>query len=237
MLNAQGSGTTKTAKEWSIYISNYKSKLKRLVADINANTSATGGGPASSATLSEYDLRFLAVMGEGFGQINQAVRINPFPEMPEAPSQSQGSIAQTAPTACSSQSTETSNVDVYVITEEEAVDNPTYIINENVRTEEQSDLVREVVSPSPTPVDNTSAPRRRSRTRQRSRPLAPLDEARRILSRVEMQRAAADTAQAQALAVIGQSLQSLAESHDRIGQSLSRLSDVAEQYFNSLLDR
>ncbi|KAL4721616.1 hypothetical protein ACJJTC_011669 [Scirpophaga incertulas] len=81
MLNAQGSGTTKTAKEWSIYISNYKSKLKRLVADINANTSATGGGPASSATLSEYDLRFLAVMGEGFGQINQAVCINPFPEM------------------------------------------------------------------------------------------------------------------------------------------------------------
>ncbi|KAL4702658.1 hypothetical protein ACJJTC_012287 [Scirpophaga incertulas] len=76
MLNSQGSGTTKT------YISNYKSKLKRLVADIHANTSATGGGPPSSATLSEYDLRFLAVMGEGFGQINQAVRINPFPEMP-----------------------------------------------------------------------------------------------------------------------------------------------------------
>ncbi|KAL4721322.1 hypothetical protein ACJJTC_005354 [Scirpophaga incertulas] len=106
MLNSQGSGTTKTVLQkngplvalyiniypqiHTYYISNYKSKLKRLVADINANTSATGGGPPSSATLSEYDLRFLAVMGEEFGQINQAVRINPFPEM--------GSVAQTAPT-------------------------------------------------------------------------------------------------------------------------------------------
>ncbi|XP_049885033.1 uncharacterized protein LOC126380006 [Pectinophora gossypiella] len=47
---------------------------------------------------------------------------------------------------------------------------------------------------------------RRSRYRYRSRPLAPLDEARRILSQVEKQRAAADAAQAEALKLIGQNL-------------------------------
>lgn len=49
-----------------------------------------------------------------------------------------------------------------------------------------------------------------------ARPMAPIDEARRILSQVELQRAAADAAQARALMLIG--------------QNLGRLADVAEMY-------
>lgn len=49
-----------------------------------------------------------------------------------------------------------------------------------------------------------------------ARPMAPIDEARRILSRVELQRAAADAAQARVLMLIG--------------QNLGRLADVAEMY-------
>lgn len=44
-----------------------------------------------------------------------------------------------------------------------------------------------------------------------ARPLAPLDEARRILSQVEMQRAESDAAMAAALQNIGQSLALIAD--------------------------
>lgn len=49
-----------------------------------------------------------------------------------------------------------------------------------------------------------------------ARPLAPLDEARRILSQVELQRAAADKASAQALA--------------QLGQQVGRIADILERY-------
>lgn len=48
-----------------------------------------------------------------------------------------------------------------------------------------------------------------------ARPMAPLDEARRILSQVELQRAAADADQARALHLIAQNLGRLADAADR----------------------
>lgn len=62
------------------YVSNYKSKLKKIVADINADASGTGGGPPRESSLSDVDRRFLGVMGPGFGQTDSTVRINPFPD-------------------------------------------------------------------------------------------------------------------------------------------------------------
>lgn len=63
------------------YVSNYKSKLKKIVSDINADASATGGGPPCGSSLSEADRRFLGILGPGFGLSNPLVRINPFPDM------------------------------------------------------------------------------------------------------------------------------------------------------------
>lgn len=107
LLNAEGTGTTKVPKDWSTvstfinntfildivfkfnfvllklcpqYVSNYKSKLKKIVADINADTSATGGGPPRGSNLSEVDQRFLAILGPGFGQTAPQVSVNPFPD-------------------------------------------------------------------------------------------------------------------------------------------------------------
>ncbi|KAL0879755.1 hypothetical protein ABMA27_003468 [Loxostege sticticalis] len=81
LLNAEGTGTTKVPKDWSTYVSNYKSKLKKIVADINADTSATGGGPPRGSNLSEVDQRFLAILGPGFGQTAPQVSVNPFPDV------------------------------------------------------------------------------------------------------------------------------------------------------------
>ncbi|XP_041971423.1 uncharacterized protein LOC121737347 [Aricia agestis] len=64
-------------------------------------------------------------------------------------------------------------------------------------------------------------PRQRRQKRVRTRPLAPLDEARRILSQVEMQRAAADAASAEGL--------------QNIGLNLGRLANIAEQYFQYIV--
>ncbi|KAJ8709358.1 hypothetical protein PYW07_009184 [Mythimna separata] len=80
LLNAEGSGTTKSAKEWSVYISNYKSKLKKIVADINIDAHATGGGPPRAINLTDTDTRFLALLGPGFGQTAPQVRVQPFPD-------------------------------------------------------------------------------------------------------------------------------------------------------------
>lgn len=63
------------------YVSNYKSKLKKVVAGINADASGTGGGPPSRHYLSEEDNRFLGILGPGFGEGDPRVQINPFPDM------------------------------------------------------------------------------------------------------------------------------------------------------------
>ncbi|KAJ8729006.1 hypothetical protein PYW07_006702 [Mythimna separata] len=86
LLNAEGSGTTKSAKEWSVSISNYKSKLKKIVADINTDAHATGGGPPRAINLTDTDTRFLALLVPGFGQTAPQVRVQPFPD--EQPSTS-----------------------------------------------------------------------------------------------------------------------------------------------------
>lgn len=63
------------------YISNYKSKLKKIVADINRDANATGGGPPRAANLCEIDSRFLALLGPGFGQQTAPqVMVQPFPD-------------------------------------------------------------------------------------------------------------------------------------------------------------
>ncbi|XP_041978569.1 uncharacterized protein LOC121732681 [Aricia agestis] len=194
-LNAEGSGTTKSPKEWSVYVSNYKSKLKKIVADINTDCSSTGGGPPRlSAKLADWDTRFLALLGPGFGQAEPRVLVQPFPN--EQPSTS----AQT-PQMC--------EVGDIIQTSEEAVP---------VEIEEEL-----LVLPSEIPNNDNRPllPRQRRQKRVRTRPLAPLDEARRILSQVEMQRAAADAASAEGL--------------QNIGLNLGRLANTAEQYFQYIV--
>lgn len=50
-----------------------------MVAAINMDASATGGGPPQAQSLSEVEQRFLTIMGTGFGQGAPNVRVNPFP--------------------------------------------------------------------------------------------------------------------------------------------------------------
>ncbi|KAL0830046.1 hypothetical protein ABMA28_003504 [Loxostege sticticalis] len=232
LLNAEGTGTTKVPKDWSTYVSNYKSKLKKIVADINADTRATGGGPPRGSNLSEVDQRFLAILGPGFGQTAPQVSVNPFPDADQ-----QQPSTSTVPRA-QDVSPEDVQQEVIIESGEEpmlhmdgrsrspisvAVEQPVIEAPVNQQQAVDQPVIEARVNQQQASVSQPSLPRRSRQTRHRSRPLAPLDEARRILSQVEMQRAAADAASARALDSIGRAL-------DLVGQNLGRLADAAEQH-------
>lgn len=64
-----------------------------------------------------------------------------------------------------------------------------------------------------------------------ARPLAPLDEARRVLAEVELRRAAADEANARAHELLAHHLAPVAD----LARNLGRLADVAERYLEYLI--
>ncbi|RVE45092.1 hypothetical protein evm_010280 [Chilo suppressalis] len=208
LLNAEGSGTTKSPKEWSVYVSNYKSKLKKIVADINTDASATGGGPPRASTLNDWDRRFLALLGPGFGQTAPRVMVQPFPE-------------EQAPTSSRAES------EVLLLEEEGVAQYQEEVPAQEPREEEIEERPH---VPAP-PVQENLLPRRSRQRRQHTRPLAPLDEARRILSQVEMQRAASDAANARANQQAADNLLPLGV----IGRNLGRLADVAERYMEHIV--
>ncbi|KAL0818793.1 hypothetical protein ABMA28_008120 [Loxostege sticticalis] len=79
LARARGYNNSARGRQESTRI-NYKSKLKKIVADINADSSGTGGGPPRGSNWSEVDQRFLAILGPGFGQTAPQVSVNPFPD-------------------------------------------------------------------------------------------------------------------------------------------------------------
>ncbi|KAL0868287.1 hypothetical protein ABMA27_007817 [Loxostege sticticalis] len=81
LAKARGYNNSARGRQESTRI-NYKSKLKKIVADINADSSGTGGGPPRGSNWSEVDQRFLAILGPGLGQTAPQVSVNPFPDAP-----------------------------------------------------------------------------------------------------------------------------------------------------------
>ncbi|XP_028171563.1 uncharacterized protein LOC114360902 isoform X2 [Ostrinia furnacalis] len=227
LLNSEGSGTTKSPKDWSIYVSNYKSKLKKIVANINADATATGGGPPGTSTLSHTDRRFLALMGPGFGQTAPQVMVQPFPEEPSTSNSSTSQLVLEEMDYVSQGEQETVEIVVEIAETEEATESETRPAETDTRPAETETRPAETET-RPAEVETRPAepllPRRsRQRQRLRTRPLAPLDEARRILSQVEMQRAAADAANARA--------------NEGIALNLGRLANVAENFLQHFISQ
>ncbi|XP_041972929.1 uncharacterized protein LOC121728749 isoform X2 [Aricia agestis] len=193
-LNAEVSGTYKTPKDWSIYVSNYKSKLKKIVSGINADVSGTGGGPPRGGSLTHIDTRFLAIMEQGFAKTEPDVSVKAFSE-------------PYSPTPIPFHGTE----EVIIFPEVEIVKPEPNSPASVEQGEREADDVFSKDRKEPEP----SLPRRTRQQRYRKRPSTPLVEARRILQKVELQRSAAELRNAEALNLIGQNIGRLADVLER----------------------
>ncbi|CAH1981439.1 unnamed protein product [Acanthoscelides obtectus] len=64
-LNSLGLGQ-KSVDKWQKSWSDYKLNLKKKAAEIERSRNLTGGGPACSKTLNDFELKILEILGESF---------------------------------------------------------------------------------------------------------------------------------------------------------------------------
>ncbi|CAK1592730.1 unnamed protein product [Parnassius mnemosyne] len=62
-LNAHGSGSSKSGERWKKVWADWKSKIKKKASLIRRHASGTGGGPSIRQTLTAFEERVLAIMG------------------------------------------------------------------------------------------------------------------------------------------------------------------------------
>ncbi|RVE41048.1 hypothetical protein evm_014303 [Chilo suppressalis] len=63
-LNSDGAGESRSEEKWRKVWTDFKNNTKRKAAKLNKSMSGTGGGPALKITLTDLELRVLALMGE-----------------------------------------------------------------------------------------------------------------------------------------------------------------------------
>ncbi|KAJ8710259.1 hypothetical protein PYW07_009625 [Mythimna separata] len=82
MLNSMG-GSTKSIQQWQKVWFDRKHLAKKAAADARRPASATGGGPSTAPSLSQWQLKVLSIMGIGFGERQTGSRVPPFRETNE----------------------------------------------------------------------------------------------------------------------------------------------------------
>ncbi|XP_045541591.1 uncharacterized protein LOC123723087 [Papilio machaon] len=78
-LNSMG-GCTKTIQQWQKVWFDRKHLAKKAAADSRRSTSATGGGPSLTPPLSQWQVKVLSIMGDGFGGRQTTARVPAFSE-------------------------------------------------------------------------------------------------------------------------------------------------------------
>ncbi|KAJ8708190.1 hypothetical protein PYW08_010556 [Mythimna loreyi] len=63
ILNSIGGGVNKSVEKWKKVWADWKSKTKKKALLIRRHASGTGGGPSNRQTLSSFEERVLAIMG------------------------------------------------------------------------------------------------------------------------------------------------------------------------------